>query len=158
MEKYDGIRVMWEKSIGGECGFRTKGGGRLWKCTDREMAAPLEAANMRLDGEMWSGHGQWDAVNSFVSGDWKGKRFKVFDAPGVQGGLLERLAAARASLAPHSTTRVQVVQKAPCEDMATADFVLTRVLSLGGEGLVSHATARTRRVVGRSALSCWPRV
>ena len=41
MEKYDGIRAMWEPDIGGECGFRTKGGVRTWKCSHAEMRDAL---------------------------------------------------------------------------------------------------------------------
>ena len=142
MEKYDGIRAMWEPSIGGECGFRTRGAGasmKLWRCTDPAMSTALEACKLRLDGEIWAGRSKWSEASHFMAGKWDGLVFKVFDAPSAPGGLLDRLEAARAALAPFETERVQVVQTAKCEDAATVRRLLTRIGSLGGEGLILRA-------------------
>jgi hypothetical protein len=122
------------------------------------MAAALTAANMRLDGELWAGRGKWDESNAFMSDSWEGILFKIFDAPSACGGLVQRLESARAALASVGTERVQVVQTARCEDVATVSALLTRVSSLGGEvrriklraadcaSANAHACASLRRV------------
>ncbi|EOD17963.1 hypothetical protein EMIHUDRAFT_195959 [Emiliania huxleyi CCMP1516] len=119
MEKYDGIRAMWEPDIGGECGFRTKGGVRTWKCSNAEMRDALLG---------------WDECGAFMRGHWESIAFKVFDAPSAAGGLLERLDAARRALAGFPTARV--VSAVPCEDAAAVGRLLTRAEALGGEGLI----------------------
>ena len=154
MEKYDGVRAMWEppKLGGGGSGggFRTRGGA-LDKPLKR-FPPSIEAllpTDMRLDGEIWSRRGDFEGANCFkpsfhsnfsgssadIEKRWEGLSFKVYDAPSLRATFLERLAAARAAL-PADSPRVHVVQATRCEDASTARSLLTRIESFGGEGLI----------------------
>eukprot|EP00966_Prymnesium_polylepis_P181186 4196704-Prymnesium_polylepis.1 len=149
MEKYDGIRAMWEGPRGG---FRTRGGDlnkQLYR--PPPSLARLLPADMRLDGELWAKRGDFEAAamfrrvnpasgHAYFEGDhetnWASIIFKVYDAPSsASRPFLERLAAARAALPP-SSPRVHVVQATRCEDEVTARALCARVESFGGEGLV----------------------
>ena len=63
MEKYDGVRAMWE---GGRGGFRTRGGK-----PDKPLQhfppsiEKLLPTDMRLDGEIWSRRGDFEGANCF---------------------------------------------------------------------------------------------
>lgn len=149
MEKYDGVRGMWE---GPQGGFRTRGGA-----TNKELCCPppslkrLLPTGVRLDGELWVRRGAFEDAALFKRGKpsskveeheaaWRNICYKVYDCPSATGSLLERLAAARAALPPDSE-RVHVVQTTRCEDAATARALRTRIESLGGEGLVLRRDA-----------------
>lgn len=149
MEKYDGIRAMWEGPRGG---FRTRGGDQANKnlIVPSASFARLLPSDLRLDGELWSQRGAFEEASRFRSGGgdpeerWAPMIYKVFDAPSVPGPFVSRLAAAeatlcalaQAALAGGEPRRVHVAQTAACEDLATAIALRTRVESFGGEGLV----------------------
>lgn len=76
--------------------------------------------------------------------------WQVFDAPSVSGGFVERLAAARVRLSHAPSERVHVCAVWPCEDFATKDALLRRVVNEGGEGLILRR-AHSAFVAGRSA-------
>lgn len=67
MEKYDGIRAMWEGPRGG---FRTRGGDQANKnlIVPSASFARLLPSDLRLDGELWSQRGAFEEASRFRSG------------------------------------------------------------------------------------------
>jgi len=146
-EKVDGIRAVWTPDSPNGAIFAGRNGN---VSRPPKSLAALLPADMRLDGEIWAGRGNFDRVGELmgkhsyrgeVDHDWKHLKYIVFDAPAAGGGYLERLAAARARLAGVPADRVHVVQALPCEDVATKDALLQRVVDAGGEGLVLRRAA-----------------
>ncbi len=129
-EKLDGVRAYWTGSA-----FVTRSGRRIkapsWFCAG--------LPSIPLDGELWVGRGQFElsagiAMGSANTDYWRQIRFYVFDAPEAVGGFEERLAVAGQSIAsaPFAVLHPQVV----CSDRAHLAAELSRVESLGGEGVM----------------------
>ena len=150
MEKYDGIRVMWEGTQNPPR-FRTRSASGGGYKPPPSFAKLLPKA--RLDGELWIGRGRFEEVQKAVVprvGEktrsveqeeefWRDVRFKVWDAPAAGGPFSDRIEAAREALlscASPLTERVHVVQSIKCESDAAMRKLLTKVESYGGEGLV----------------------
>ena len=155
-EKVDGIRAVWTPNSPMGPIFAGRN-GNFSKVP--AFLAELLPADMKLDGEIWAGRGNFDRVaelmgmhewrapgahrqrTSGADRDWKHLRYIVFDSPTAAGGYVERLEAARSRLAGAPPGRVHVVQALPCEDVATKDALLQRVVDAGGEGLVLRRAA-----------------
>jgi DNA ligase-1 len=77
-EKYDGVRAIWT-------------GTKLLSRHGKELKAPAWFTeglpkNIRLDGELWMGHGTFDKLVSVIQkkdGDWCGVYFMVFEIADV---------------------------------------------------------------------------
>lgn len=144
-EKYDGVRGYWD-------------GARMLTRQGEPIAIPetLRAVlpDFPLDGELWAGHGRFEAtmaaVRDSVPGPgWAAIRYMVFDAPG-HGGLFEaRMAAVRAWLHEHPSQSIHAVEQIPCEDEAQLRAYLREVEDRGGEGVMLRAPA-SPYVAGRS--------
>lgn len=149
MEKLDGIRAIWTpRHHSGAC-FLTKNGKEI--TPPPSLAAQLPT-DMKLDGEIWAGRGNFDYVNrSMMRGgnahaveeEWKHLYYAVFDAPDVRKGFAERLEAATARLAGAVAAGVNVVvlHAAPCDTKAARLQLLAKVVDAGGEGLVLRRAA-----------------
>jgi DNA ligase-1 len=145
MEKFDGIRALWVGSA-----FRSRSGITI---TPPPSIARWLPAAVRLDGELWMGRGQFEAVGSAVlrkggggataasppsDEAWAGVTYVVFDAPSVGGGFLHRIGQARELLrwAPAEKVRVVETRVVADDDEEGVRRELFRVEALGGEGIM----------------------
>lgn len=136
-EKFDGVRAVWDGQV-----LRFRSG--------REIAAPAwflaALPNLALDGELWLGRRQFDAVSGAVrravpdDAQWRDMRYMVFDAWGLQEPFEQRADRLRTALAATGSPGSVVVAVAQ-ERVANAQDLQARLQALvrqGGEGLVLH--------------------
>ena len=167
MEKVDGIRAIWTPNRpNGPC-FLTKNGHEIEALP--ALAAQLPT-DMRLDGEIWAGRGNFDFVNRAMQTKsnkpvdewWKGLTYVVFDAPDVRKGFAERLevAAARLAGAVAAGVNVVVLNAVPCDTKAVRLDLLAIVVEAGGEGLMLRRAASPWQAgsKGRDMLKIKPRL
>ena len=150
-EKLDGQRCLWD------------GKGGLWTRTGNVVYAPqflVDAlpADVALDGELWLGRGNFQALMSIVrrqdrpEAEWRKVTFVVFDAPRAPGGIGDRLEAARAAIAtkPAAPGLVRLLEHEVVRDALHVRTKQQEVEANGGEGLMlRHPTAAHRG--GRTA-------
>lgn len=79
-----------------------------------------------LDGELYSGRGQFEQISATVrsvSSDWRGIRLHVFDVPKAQGNLYQRLAVATQWLKTHPNAPITIIPQIKVRDRRHAmDF------------------------------------
>jgi len=139
-EKYDGVRALWD-------------GQRLLHRSGRAIAAPgwfverlpVEEA---LDGELWFGHGRFDALSAAVrrerpdDAEWRQVRYMVFELPGAAGSFAERARSIERIAARMGWAPLQAVPQFRVADRAALRQRLAEIVAQGGEGLMLHvATA-----------------
>jgi DNA ligase-1 len=146
-EKYDGVRALWD---GRQLRFRSG------------LPVPAPQGFLRrlppvpLDGELWLGRGQFEAVSGRVrrlaasDADWHGLRYMVFDLPWAEGGFASRHALLQALLRQHGEPALVAVEQATVPDRAALLRRLDAVVQGGGEGLVLRR-ADAPYAAGRSA-------
>jgi DNA ligase 1 len=134
-EKLDGVRAFWD---GGSLRFRS----------GLPVAAPpwfmAGLPPVALDGELWLGRGQFDALSGTVrkarpvDAEWRAVRYEVFDLPSAPEpfvGRVERLnALARTTPSPV----LSIVPQLRLADAAALRRHLLAVVRAGGEGLMLH--------------------
>ncbi len=146
-EKYDGVRALWD---GRQLRFRS---GLLVPAPQGFLRGlpPLP-----LDGELWLGRGQFEAVSGRVrrlrasDDDWSGLRYMVFDLPWAEGGFARRHALLQALLHQHGNPALVAVAQASVADRSALLQQLQAVVQGGGEGLVLRR-ADAPYAAGRSA-------
>ena len=137
-EKYDGVRGYWD----GRQLF-TRGGERVQAPTWFTAGWP----NTPLDGELWTGHGQFEEASGTVrqqtpdDAAWRKLRFMVFDLPAHGGPFTERLAALNAVVAQIQQPWVRAVAQTPATSHAALQRHMREVVKAGGEGLMLHRGA-----------------
>ncbi|WP_210545005.1 DNA ligase [Rhodoferax sp. PAMC 29310] len=134
-EKLDGVRAFWD---GHTLRFRS----------GRSIAAPawFTAALPRtaLDGELWTGRGQFDKVSAAVrrkvpvDAEWHELKYQIFDLPGQAGSFAERVARMGPLLKASGVPWLQAVVQEQGSDRAGLQRQLTQLVAEGGEGLVLH--------------------
>ena len=92
-EKLDGVRALWDGST-----LRFRSG--------RAIAAPAwftaKLPAMALDGELWLGRGQFDALSGTVrraqpaDAEWQQVKYMVFELPKADGSFSQRTAQSQA--------------------------------------------------------------
>jgi DNA ligase-1 len=129
-EKLDGIRAYWD-------------GTQFYSRNGNTFAVPAWfrekfPKDMHLDGEFWMGRGRFQETSGFVrradAGEhWRRIFYMMFDAPSVEAGFEDRLAAigkldlpAWAKLLPH----------AACPSLDALRMYLAAVEEQGGEGVM----------------------
>ncbi len=130
-EKLDGVRARWD-------------GRRLISRGGNVFAAPLwfvqNFPDIPMDGELWIGRGQYEAVVSVVTRQtphdgWKAVRFMVFDLPSHGGTFTERVKAMEGlALAPYFKPIDQFRVPSNKALMEKLDHIVGQ----GGEGLMLH--------------------
>lgn len=134
-EKYDGIRAYWD---GGQ--LLTRSGNRIHAPHWFVAGWPHEP----LDGELWMGRGQFEAVSATVRDDqpddaaWRKVRFLVFDLPQSTGPFTQRLQALNALLLKLSIPWVESVPQAKVADRSALEQKLSQIVVSGGEGVMLH--------------------
>lgn len=145
-EKYDGVRALWT-------GRQLLSRGGLPIAAPAWFLARLPAEP--LDGELWLGRGQFDALSGLVrssSGrddDWHRVTYLVYEQPEGPGGFAQRLQALQALVARSAFEQLQVAPQDSLPDAAALQRRLAEVVAAGGEGLVLHR-ADAPYQVGRS--------
>ncbi len=134
-EKYDGVRALWD---GKTLRFRS----------GRTVAAPpwflakLPAAP--LDGELWMGHGTFDALSAAVrraqplDTEWQKIKFMVFELPKAPGTFTQRIWQMQAIVKTAQWPQLQAVEQTEVANHAALQARLKAVISAGGEGLMLH--------------------
>jgi len=134
-EKYDGVRAYWD-------------GSQLLTRAGHVLHAPdwftAGWPSTPLDGELWAGRGQFEAVTSTVRDlhpddrAWRNIRFMVFDLPAHAASFDARLAALETLLATVRSDRLTQVAHSRVVDEADLQRRLNAVADAGGEGLMLH--------------------
>lgn len=145
-EKYDGVRAVWDGSI-----FHTR--------TGRVIAAPTwftkGLPKMPLDGELWLGHGKFDALSGAVRKDvpmdeeWRSISYMVFELPNATGTFAERAKRITEIVKQANVPHLKAVKQYQVNDEATLNKQLKQVVAQGGEGLMLHR-ADAEYITGRS--------
>ncbi len=145
-EKYDGVRALWTGQQ-----LLTRGGLPIAAPAWFLSALPATA----LDGELWLGRGQFDALSGLVrsgggrDADWHQVRYMVYEQPDGPGSFAQRLQVLRAVVAQAGFTPLQLAPQDELPDAAALRRRLAEVVAAGGEGLVLHR-ADAPYQVGRS--------
>jgi DNA ligase 1 len=137
-EKFDGVRAFWDGRT-----LRHRSGHPLSAPAWFTQRLPREP----LDGELWLGRGQFDAVSALVrraramDADWRSLHYQVFDQPGTPGPFADRARRLSELLARHAVPRVTAVPQRRVSDAAALQGWLASVVAGGGEGLMLHRAA-----------------
>ena len=132
-EKLDGVRAYWD-------------GTALWSRAGHQFMAPAwfvaDFPERHLDGELWLGRGQFDALSAAVrryqpdDNEWREIRFMVFDLPQSNAAFSARLTELTQLLSPLTSPHLgQIVQQRLLDNTALAAR-LSEVEAEGGEGLM----------------------
>ncbi|MCE9678351.1 DNA ligase [Shewanella sp. AS1] len=140
-EKLDGVRGRWD-------------GGRMLTRSGNEITLPSWFAQgfpkQALDGELWIGRGQFDAISALVRrGEtddhlWRQVRFMVFDIPNLALPFAERYHYALEHFSTLSPYLV-IIPQWELHDRQELDRLLDSVVIAGGEGLMLHRKAALYR-------------
>jgi DNA ligase 1 len=145
-EKLDGVRAVWDGKI---LHFRS----------GRPIAAPAwflaKLPIQALDGELWLGRGQFDAVSGIVrktlpiDAEWQQVKYMVFELPQDKAKFAERVVTLRAVVQEAAFPQLQAVEQFNIANRATLQARLDDVVQSGGEGLMLHL-ANSLVTTGRS--------
>jgi DNA ligase-1 len=134
-EKFDGVRAVWD---GRTLRFRS----------GRAIAAPNWFAGALpdhpLDGELWTGHGQFDRLSAVVrqqrpdSEAWQAVRYLVFDAPGQPGTFESRWQSLGSVIGAANLRWLSRIEQFQVSDARGLQQQLEAVMRAGGEGLMLH--------------------
>jgi DNA ligase-1 len=145
-EKLDGVRAYWDGKQ-----FLSRQ-GNIYHAPDWFIEG-LPA--VPLDGELWIDRKKFQRTVSIVrrqdkSDLWNEVRFLVFDAPAATGGFEERLAFLKDALAKGAAKFARQHPHERCKSLDALRAELTRIETLGGEGLMLRQP-ESKYVAGRSA-------
>ncbi len=137
-EKYDGVRALWD---GKTLRFRS---GRI-------VAAPpwfiAKLPATPLDGELWMGHGTFDALSGAVrrtqplDAEWQKVKYMVFELPNAEGTsttFTQRIWQMQAIVKTAGWPQLQAVEQTEIASHVALQARLKAVVAAGGEGLVLH--------------------
>jgi len=145
-EKLDGVRAYWDGKQ-----FLSRQ-GNLYHAPDWFVEGlPSEP----LDGELWIDRKKFQRTVSIVRRQdkndlWNEVRFLVFDAPAATGGFEDRLAFLKDALARGAAKFARQHPQERCKSLDALRAELTRIETLGGEGLMLRQPG-SKYVAGRSA-------
>lgn len=145
-EKLDGVRAYWDGKQ-----FLSRQ-GNLYHAPDWFVAG---LPPVPLDGELWIDRRKFQRTVSIVRRQdkndlWNEVRFLVFDAPAAAGGFEDRLAFLADALAKGAAKFARQHPHQRCRSLEALRAELTRIESLGGEGLMLRQPG-SKYVAGRSS-------
>ena len=131
-EKLDGVRALWTGEF-----FQSRQGNRFHAPAWFTQGFPTTP----LDGELWIDRKAFQQTVSIVrrqdgSDHWKKVLYVVFDAPTAGGTFEDRLKAIRESNLEQASAQMRVLYQSICEGTDSLRKELSRIESLGGEGLM----------------------
>jgi DNA ligase 1 len=145
-EKLDGVRAVWDGKV-----LRFRSG--------RVIAAPAwfneKLPKVALDGELWLGRGQFDALSGMVrktkpvDAEWQQIKYMVFELPQDKAKFAERAVTLKSIVQDAAFPQLQAVEQFKIANRATLQAKLDDVVQSGGEGLMLHL-ASSLVTVGRS--------
>jgi DNA ligase-1 len=145
-EKLDGVRAIWD---GHALRFRS---GRTVHAPAWFVAAlPAQP----LDGELWLGRGQFDALSAIVrkteplDAEWRTVHYMIFDMPDTEGSFSQRVGRMREVIAHADIAWLQVVPQFRVADKGQLMARYEEIVADGGEGLMLHRADAPYRA-GRS--------
>ncbi|PIE90226.1 MAG: DNA ligase [Acidobacteria bacterium] len=134
-EKYDGVRACWD-------------GRKLVSRRGNTIHAPSWFTegfpSCALDGELWLGRGQFEALLSIVSKsspieeEWKQVRYMVFELPSQTGTFEQRYHKMKFIKSRCRSEFLIIVEQQKLKDGFELKRKLENVVSSGGEGLMLH--------------------
>ncbi|GFS15978.1 DNA ligase [Elysia marginata] len=132
-EKLDGVRAFWN----GRC-FYSRLGNAFYAPEWFTKDLPKD---IHLDGELFGGRGQFQSTVSIVktaeSPKWKDIKYYVFDSPHMGKETFEkRMNVIKEYFEEHEPKYAVFVEQTKCKSKEHLDQKLTRVLNIGGEGLM----------------------
>lgn len=145
-EKLDGVRAFWDGKA-----LRTRNGNAINAPQWFTEGFP----NRALDGELWIGRGQFDALSGAVrrqmpdDTDWRQIRYLVFELPDAPGTFRERNQLLKNEVERANVPWLRIVEQFEIADRKALDLKLAEILKLGGEGLMLHR-ADANYTTGRS--------
>lgn len=152
-EKLDGVRAQWD---GKHLRFRS---GQIISAPDWFVAG---LPSFALDGELWTKRNDFENIVSIVRRHqpdrrWQNVGYHIFEVPGQDGGLLQRLTVLEAYLQRQAVSHLRVIPQVQINSEAHFRSELKRLLALGAEGLVLRDPVQSY-VTGRhsSALKVKP--
>ena len=135
-EKLDGWRVIWDGA-----NFVTRGGNILAAPAWFTAAMPAVV----LDGELFAGCGNFNAIQTLIAAGWHGLTFQAFDAPSDEPFR----ARYKKLLALELPAHVGIVKQVRCNDTRHLIEHADAIVTVGGEGSVVR-NPRARYVAGRT--------
>ena len=146
-EKYDGVRAMWD-------------GKQLFTRQGNVINAPAwftqNLPNIELDGELWLGRHQFDALSGAVRKDvpidaeWQPIIYYIFELPNTPGTFEQRAKRIVDIVKKANLKHLKVVEQFKLKDETALNLQLAQVVKNGGEGLMLHR-ADALYETGRSA-------
>jgi DNA ligase-1 len=145
-EKLDGVRAYWDGKQ-----FLSRQ-GNIYHAPDWFIEG---LPTVPLDGELWIDRKKFQRTVSIVRRQdkndlWNEVRFLIFDAPAANGGFEDRLTFLKDSLAKSAAKFARQHPHERCKSLEALRAELTRIESLGGEGLMLRQPG-SKYVAGRSA-------
>lgn len=134
-EKFDGVRAVWDGSA-----FHSRSGKPIVAPTWFTSGFPKTP----LDGELWLGHGKFDALSGAVRKDvpiddeWRGISYMVFELPNATGTFAERAKRIEAIVKKANIPHLEAVKQYRVNDESSLYRQLKSVVAQGGEGLMLH--------------------
>lgn len=131
-EKLDGVRAYWD-------------GKQFWSRLGNRFHAPAwfvaGLPSVPLDGELWLGRRKFQRTVGIVrrqdqSDLWKEVRYTVFDAPALEKKFETRLEFVQECISQGKPPYAQSHEHQQCQGLDHLRRELTRLESLGGEGLM----------------------
>jgi DNA ligase-1 len=145
-EKLDGVRALWDGRV-----LRFRGGGRVPAPDWFTAGFPP----VPLDGELWIGRGQFDALSGAVrkqlpvDAEWQRVSYRVYELPDAPGPFTARAETLRARVAAAGVPWLRAVEQMHIASHAELMRRLDAVVRAGGEGLMLHR-ADAPYLTGRS--------
>ena len=146
-EKFDGVRAVWDGSA-----FHTRQGN--------EIHAPewftKNLPKTPLDGELWLGRGQFDALSGAVRKDvpidaeWQRITYNVFELPNAAGTFEVRAKHIVEIVKKANLQHLKAVEQFRVKDEIELKKRLKLMVKNGGEGLMLHR-ADSEYITGRNA-------
>lgn len=145
-EKYDGVRAIWD-------------GKQLFTRQGNVINAPRwftkDLPKMPLDGELWLGHHQFDALsgavrkNEPVDAEWQKITYRIFELPNAAGTFAARAKRMGEIVKKANLPHLKAVAQFRLADEKSLKLKLNQVVKNNGEGLMLHR-ADAQYVTGRS--------
>lgn len=134
-EKLDGVRAIWD----GET-LRFRSGKPIQAPAWFLAGLPKQA----LDGELWTGRGQFDRVSGIVrrevpdDTEWREVRYMIFELPGASGTFRQRAEQMRILARQANVPWLHEIRQFFVVDRGSLKKQLDEVVRGGGEGLMLH--------------------